>query len=413
MRARFLQYGTLRSIHFISAIAMLWGLSDAIVSFTIPIQVESHLHNLVLFGLLLSISSISGALSDPVLGFISSKTRYVVLLLGGLFLSVLVAVTAMLPLTIILILWLMIAWGLYYEFIEIGIFSYVSRHHRPEQQSRYFGIIYLFMNLAYVVGPLLGGYLLTQGTSVTYSACLIFLGLAIVLLPRLIFLHRHRERPLFAYHETEHYSFRRQVKAFWKVWRYASAFFIAAFLFNVWDAFIWTLVPIQSIGGNALLSGLITSIFTLPLALLSAYGGTIADRFGRNITFMLGLFAAAVFTLGFGLQNNIFWQVPFAGLAALGFAFAAPAFMGETSREGQEHESQLGNIAAVQRMFTNAGFIFGPIAAGLFGNIFGTQRAFAVLGVIMLAFFIPIIGVLVRFHLRGRIHKELTVEFKF
>src|SRR5579883_801694 len=146
MRVTILPYRRLRSIHFISAIVLLWGLSDSIISFYVPIQLQSFLHNLALFGWFFGLSSLVGALSDPILGFISNRIRYTILVLAGLFLAAVVAVLALRPFTIILALLLMAAWGLYYEFIEIAIFSYVSRHHKVDEQSRYFGIIYLFLN---------------------------------------------------------------------------------------------------------------------------------------------------------------------------------------------------------------------------------------------------------------------------
>lgn len=411
MKTRFLSYRKLKSIHFVSLVVLLWGLSDAVVSFYLPVQVQDFVQNLPLFGLLFGISSLVGAISDPILGYLSSKTRYVLFLLFGLLFSALVVITAMMPFTLVLVLWLMAGWGLYYEFIEIGIFSYVSRHHDPSEQSRYFGIIFLFLNLAYVFGPLAGGYLLSQGSHAVYSVSLVCIGIAVLFLPRLIFLHRRREAPLFKYQVAERYSIRRQLKNFRKVWKYAAVFLVAVFLYNVWDAFVWTLVPIQSIGGNALVAGLITSIFTLPLAVLSGYGGMIADRFGRHMTFVVGLLMASVFTLLFGLQTEVVWQVATAGLSSLGFAFAYPALMGETSREGQQHETQLGNIAAIQRIFVNAGFILGPIAGGYFGKTFGIQRAFAALGIIMIVCTALTIAALIHFKVTGRLHKTVVAEF--
>lgn len=411
MKTKMLSYGKLRSIHFVSAVALLWGLSDALVSFYLPIQVESFVNNLTLFGLLFGLSSFIGAVSDPILGYLSSKIRYVLFLLFGLFFSTLVVITAMMPFSLVLVLWLMAGWGLYYEFIEIAIFSYVSRHHNSSEQSRYFGIIFLFLNLAYVFGPLAGGYLLTQGSHTVYSVSLVCLGVALLFLPRLIFLHRRREMPLFKYQKAERYSLRGQLKNFRRVWKYAAVFLIAVFLYNVWDAFVWTLVPIQSIDGNALVAGIITSVFTLPLAVLSGYGGTIADHFGRHVTFIVGLLVASLFTLLFGLQTEVMWQIVTAALSSLGFAFAYPALMGEASREGQEHEAQLGNMAAIQRLFVNAGFIFGPIAGGYFAKSFGIQHAFAALGVIMLACALITAGTLIHFKVTGRLHKTVLAEF--
>lgn len=411
MKTSFLSYQKLKSIHFVSLVVLLWGVSDAVVSFYLPVQLENFVRNLTLYGLLFGLSSLIGAISDPILGFLSSKTRYVLFLLLGLFFSTLVVVTAMLPFSLVLVLWLVAGWGLYYEFIEIGIFSYVSRHHNPSEQSRYFGIIFLFLNLGYVFGPLASGYLLDRGSNAVYSVSLVCLAIALLFLPRLIFLHSSREAPLFKYQVAERYSMKRQLKNFRKAWKYAAVFLVAVFLYNVWDAFVWTLVPIQSIGGNAVVAGLITSIFTLPLAVLSGYGGSVADRFGRNITFVVGLLTAAVFTLLFGLQTEVLWQVVTAALSSLGFAFAYPALMGETSREGQEHQTQLGNIAAVQRVFVNAGFIFGPVAGGYFGKVFGIQHAFAVLGIIMLACALLTTTALIHFKMSGRLHKTILAEF--
>jgi len=51
MKTRILSYGRLKSIHFVSAGVLLWGLSDAMVSFYLPVQVESFVHNLTLFGI--------------------------------------------------------------------------------------------------------------------------------------------------------------------------------------------------------------------------------------------------------------------------------------------------------------------------------------------------------------------------
>lgn len=411
MKTRLFSYKDLRSIHFVSAVVFLWGLSDAIISFALPIQLEQFVNNLTVFGLLMGVSSLAGALSDPILGFISTRMRYLWFLMAGLFLSAVVAATALIPFTTLVALWLMIAWGLYYEFIEIAIFAYVSRHHKSEEQSRYFGIIYLFMNMAYVFGPAIAGYVLAAGTKTIYEVCLVCIGIALLFLPRLAFLHLRRERVLFQYEVKERYNLKRQLRSFRKVWRYAAIFFVAVFLYNVWDAFIWTLVPIQSIGGNAVVAGILTSIFTLPLAVLSGYAGQVADRFGRNVTFILGLFVASLFTLLFGLQDSVPLQIVTAAISSLGFAFAYPALMGETAREGQDHQSELGNMAAVQRLFVNGGFIFGPVMGGVFAKLFGIQHAFAILGLIMLGCFVPIAGALIHFHIHGRRHRSITAEF--
>lgn len=413
MKIKALSYHKLKSIQFVTLITLLWGLSDSLVSFYIPIQMQNFLHNLTLFGFLFAISSVIGAFSDVILGYLSNKMRYITLILIGLVLSVIVVITAVLPFSIILIIWLMAAWGLYYEFIEIGIFSYVSRYHHADEQSKYFGIIYLFMNMAYVIGPLVGGYLAIFGNKAVYGLCIIFLGIAFLLIPRLTALHKRKEKPFLIYSTNpEHYSLKKQLKSFKKVWKYAAIFFIAAFLYNVWDAFVWTLIPIQSIGGNAVLAGVLTSTFTFPLAILEGYGGKIADTFGRNAVFIIGLLVASLFTYLFGQQSNIILKVLMAGISSLGFAFAYPAMMGETAESGQEHQKELGNIAGIQRIFVNGGFILGPIIGGFLGSRFGIQEAFSILGIAMLICFIPIIGAMVRFRVKGRVHKFIFAEFE-
>ena len=399
-----------RSIQLISVIVLLWGLADAIVSFYIPIQIQSYVQDLTLFGLLLGFSSLVGAFSDPIIGFLSNRIRYVVLLLAGLWLSAILALTALVPFSIILILWLMAIWGVYYECINVAIFSYVSRHQAASGQARSFGVIYLFMNVAYVIGPIIGGYVYAHGGHAIYGLCLLFIAGAMALIPQLAALHKHREKILLDYQPNPKYSLRKQLKSFRKVWRYAAVFFVAIFLYNVWDSFVWDLVPIQSIGGSAVDAGLITSVFTIPLAVLSGYGGVVADKLGRNVTFLIGLLIASFFTLLFGLQTNLIGALITAGMSALGFAFAYPAMMGETTNEGQDHQSELGNLAAVQRLFVNGGFILGPIMGGYIAGVVGVRHAFTVLGAAMLIVFILIAGNMIHFHIHGRVHRSIEAE---
>jgi MFS family permease len=413
MKTKALAYHKLKSIHFVSAIVLLCGLADALISFYIPIQMQSYLHNLTLFGFLFGISAFTGACSDFILGYLSNRMRYITLMGIGMLLSGIVMLMALIPFSIILIIWLMIIWGLYYEFVEIGIFSYVSRYHHADEQSKFFGVIYLFMNMAYVIGPLVGGYLVLFGDKAVYGVAFVFLLIAFLFIPMIVSIHKKKERPFLTYktHE-EHFNIKKQIKKYKKIWKYASIFFIAAFLYNVWDSFVWTLIPIQSIGNNAIVSGIITATFTLPLALIIGYGGKIADKQGRKVTFILGLFVASLFTYIFGLQTNIILKVITAGLSSTGFAFAYPAMLGATAENGQEHEKILGDMAGVQRIFVNAGFITGPILGGFIGNIVGIQRAFSVLGAAMLICFIPIVLVMVHFHVTGRVHKFVLAEFE-
>lgn len=400
----------LRSIQLLSAIVLLWGLADAIISFYIPIQIQTYVQDLTLFGFLLAFSSLVGAFSDPIIGFLSNRVRYVVLLLAGLLLSTVLAMSALLPFSIILILWLMAIWGIYYECINVAIFSYVSRHQAASGQAKSFGVIYLFVNVAYVIGPIIGGYVFAHGGRTIYGLCLLFIAGALALIPQLAALHKHKEKILLDYQPQPKYSLRKQFKSFRKVWRYAAVFFVAIFLFNVWDAFVWDLVPIQSIGGSAVDAGLITAVFTIPLAVLSGYGGAIADKFGRNVTFLAGLLVASFFTLLFGLQTNTAGALVTAGLSSLGFAFAYPAMMGRTTDEGQDHQSEIGNLAAVQRLFVNGGFILGPIIGGYVAQMVGVRHAFTILGAAMLVIFVLIAGNMVHFHIRGRIHRSIEAE---
>ena len=68
--------------------------------------------------------------------------------------------------------------------------------------------------------------------------------------------------------------------------------------------------------------------------------------------------------------------------------------MGGASKNGQEHQRELGSIAGVQRIFVNGGYIIGPIVSGILAARFGIQNAFVILGAGMLVCFIPIITAL-------------------
>jgi MFS family permease len=400
------------SIHFVAIIIFLVGITDSLISFYLPIQMQNFLHNLPLFGFLFGISAFTGACSDFILGSLSNRVRYITFMVIGLLLSGVVMVLALIPFSILLIIWLMIMWGLYYEFVGIGIFNYVSRYHHTDEQSKFFGLISMYSDVAYVIGPLVAGALVIFGDKAVYGVGFVFLLVAFFFIPRIIQVHRTTEQPFLTYKtHSEHYNLKEQWGKYKKIWKYASIFFVAAFLYNVWQAFIWTLIPIQSIGNSAIVSGIITATFTLPLALLIGFGGKFADKHGRKLTFIAGLFIASLFTYIFGQQTGIVLKIITAGISSIGFAFAYPALIGETSKHGQEHEEILGDMAGVQRIFVNAGYITGPILGGIIANIFGIQRAFSILGIIMLVFFGAIVIAMMHLHVTDYVLKISLADF--
>ncbi len=373
---------------------------------------QSYLHNLFLFGLLFAISSTIGALSDIGLGILSSKIKYTLYFILGLLSSLVLIFSSILPFNVILIVWIMAVWGVYYEFMQIAVFNYVTRHKHIEEHSRNFGLIYLFENLSYVIGPIIGGFLIVSGKYAIYSVCFACIIIAFLFIRPLIVIHKHKEKPFLVYEKKLSFNFKKELRSFKKIWQFAFIMFIGIFLYNVWDSFVWTLEPLQSTVSNAVFAGIITAIFTLPLATLEAWGGKIADIYGRRITFILGFFIASLFTFLFGLQDNLYLRIILALIAAVGFAFAYPAMMGETSKETSEHEKQLGNIAGLQRIFVNGGYILGPIFAGYVSSIYGIQRAFSILGLVMMFSFIPILIFMTHYHFKGRIHRVLVTEFE-
>lgn len=319
----------------------------------------------------------------------------------------------LLPFNLITILLLIALWGGYYEFIQIGIFNYVSRHKDSDEYATSFGRIYVFEYMSYVIAPIIAGILVIQGKVPIYVLAIACVVTAMLFILPLQKLHQRREKPLLTYETKVNFNIKKEIESLKKVWQIAFVMLIAVFMYNIWLSFVWTLIPIQSTISNPIIAGLITATFTIPLATLQGIGGKTADMYGKNLTFITGFFVATVFTLLFGLQTQLIIKILDALMASTGFAFAYPAIMGETSFSSLGHKKDLGNVSGLQRIFVNAGYALGPILGGVFAHFVGLQKSFTPLGILMLLSFLVIVVCMLHFHLKGGKNRGLVMELTF
>ena len=270
MRRKFVR---IKSIQYVIAISTIWAIADGLVSFYLPIQMQEYLHNIIVFGIIFGASSGVGALADIVLGVESTLFKYTTYLLLGLIGTVLLAVCAvLLPFNLITILLLIALWGGYYEFIQIGIFNYVSRHKDSDEYATSFGRIYVFEYMSYVIAPIIAGILVIQGKVPIYVLAIACVVTAMLFILPLQKLHQRREKPLLTYETKVNFNIKKEIESLKKVWQIAFVMLIAVFMYNIWLSFVWTLIPIQSTISNPIIAGLITATFTIPLATLQGIG---------------------------------------------------------------------------------------------------------------------------------------------
>lgn len=170
-----LSLGTYQLRYFF-LILLLFAVTEGMLIFYVPLQVEAQLGGLLSVGIILAIGNISGILTDLVFGFVSEITDHRKFMHIAAFLSVLI-----LPLLLIQGSWLSFillaaVWGARFELM----FSFASNiylaKHAPH--GRFFevsGVAFLVRNLGYFLGPLLANLVRFHSTGLVVVSLLVIL----------------------------------------------------------------------------------------------------------------------------------------------------------------------------------------------------------------------------------------------
>nr|HPI67557.1 MFS transporter [bacterium] len=385
------QYGLKhKPLYALSFMVLFWSIFDGIISYVTPLVIVEHGLSKTVMGIIYGSSSVAGALFDFLLCRFFKDTHfrrvYLIMFVICFFYPFILWQASVWWLYLIA----MALWGIYYDLHNFGDFDFVSRQSREEEHASSFGVIQAFRSAGYMIAPLLAG--LVIGTWLEkldirpFMLALIFLGIAFIFYLVLVRLTRN-ERVDFEIKRKQkvaNIDIIREIKIWKKIVILCLPVLILIMMLNVLDAFFWTIGPLIAEGITSLegFNGLFMVAYSLPVLLIGWFIGLVTRRLGKKKTAFLSFLLGSLILSTFTLFTSPYYLIVIILLASFFFALAWPAINGAFADYIAEAPEVGKDIEGVEDLFTNIGYIIGPIIAGVLADVFGNESAFSIFGLV-------------------------------
>lgn len=361
-------------------------LADAILSDWVPVYLQSVLGGSFMMGIIMSFSSVVGFSADFIFpqllkGTTVRKLMVMAVLSGALFSAVLLWATrqtvgqAWWPVIIILLL-AMAIWGVYYEFLGFANQQFVAETAPVHQRVRVWAVMGVFKNLAYFLGPILGGYLISRGD----RELVIFTGGISVVAYILLLLFRLKNKPVVI--EAEEINLAREISHWWVLLPHVWPMLVLSFILGLIDATFWTTGAVftEALAKQNWWGGFFLPMYTLP----SLFVGLIVLKWGiykgkkkwAEIFVLLGGFFLALLFY----SDSVYYQLAMVLLSSIMLSVSYPlvdaVYSDIVVRMGRERKHMVGLGVSM----ISLAYIVGPILAGWIASQVGERTTFVAVG---------------------------------
>ena len=355
-------------------------LGDGMISFWAPAQIEHVFDTQVVVGLIISLQSVIGFLSDVIIPHILRAAKAQPLIVVAVLLSAATSLmiwgTTMWPF-MLLFLMTMAAWGVYYELMSFATYQFMGNEVPVRARSGAWGVTDMFLNFAYFLGPLAATFLLARGAGAAEAAILGFLGCSLVLLWIFHDFKEHAE-------EVE----RQDVRPFEELrrWSVLSSVIwpaiIMTLLLGCIDATFWVTGVLwsESISKTSVLGNFILPLYQFPPLLVGVIIAKWGVYKGKKILAEKFLLAAGLLLACLGLVGSIPAVLCLVFLSSIALSLTYPLLEGVytdiVARMGKEKKDLIGLINAVG----NVSYVLWPPIAGMIATLLDERLTFAVVG---------------------------------
>jgi MFS family permease len=376
-----------RSLIFPAHVSLLFlvAFSDALLSYIIPVFLEQHLINTLIFGMIMSIPSLIGLMVDFWIGTFGVRALYRNLIVFAvLSLLLLPLVLILLPSTPFYFVIAMMLWGLYYEFMHFSNFQIINHQFEPKKHALGWGIISGTKNTAYLIGPLIAGGLLVLNPSLTQAFRLPLI-VTLLALPLVLFL---RSRTNASHHRasaSSSLSLSQTLSLAYilltKVWPLVACIIMLYMM----DAAFWTIGILlsQSLKDTLPLGGLLITAYVLPSLLVAGLIYPLSKPWGKK---RIGIVATAVAGIIYSSLFLVPSSIVLIGVvftAALFHAIAIPELL-SAFEDYIDRLDHLGNIMiSIESFAASIGYILGPLIAGALALAFTFPQTLSLMGLLM------------------------------
>ncbi|MFA5106714.1 MAG: MFS transporter [Patescibacteria group bacterium] len=370
-------------LYAFSFVIFFWAIFDGILSYAVPLLITEHGLSETAMGLLISTSSIVGALFDFMICRLFRDTHFRRVLLFVFILCFIYPIILGNASTVWLFLAAMAVWGLYFNLVNIASFDFIGRFTRPDDHASHFGVLNVFRMLGYTLAPLIAG--LTIGLVVGWKPLFVawfFLVICLLCYVALLLVTRKKKYQPVNKTPGQRLNFLAELHLWKRIGRRLLPVLLITMILSVFDSYFWTIGPIfaEKISGPGQFTGLLLVAYQFPALLVGWYVGSVTRRLGKKRTAFFALLCASAIILTLGFVHQFALTIVIVFVASFFIALAWPSINGAYADYISEAPRVEKEIASLADFFANLGFVIGPILAGLLAESFGESMAFSLLG---------------------------------
>ncbi len=364
-------------------IGFFFSLADAIMSYFSPVYIEGRISNSFIMGLILSASSAVGILADVFLGAFTKNRRFTFFLkfaiIGGILFPL---IFLLLPAYTPVLLLAMAIWGVYFELNLFSRNHFIHEHTSHEFHDLGWGIIQAFNSVAYLVGPIIAGFLYEKNMRLPLiaSAGVFFLAFLAFLFFSKSLKFRNRNQPqVFTSIKT---GILHELKVWLVLFPFLWPLILFMFMLMILDSTIWSVGAIlsDSLAQTHEWGGFLISLYMAPSLFVGVLAHKLGKPFGKKrAAFVTTLIGGLVLILA-GITENVSAFLLLIFTASIFTSLAWP----EIFAVFEDYIDRLGksssDLVGLENTTTSLSFVIGPILAGGLAELVGEQTTFAVIG---------------------------------
>lgn len=370
-----------RRIFSLAWMIFFFLLCDGIVGFYVPIAMTNNGLSQSQMGMIVSLSSLTGLMFDQILLRFVKQTHfrrlYLYMFAFALFLPLLIWKAT----SVTLFIASMAVWGVYYDLYNCGTMDFVGRFAKKEDHARSFGVLGVFIAMAYMLAPVIASALLPQiHTGLPFFLAYVALGIAF----GFYLLLRNTKHTASLLPEQTQLLRKQDPVHFFGVVRILLPVLLVTALMNMIESMYWTVAPLIEHVGAASWSfgGALMFVHQLPMVFVGWFAGRLTAHRSKKRTAFMALFLGSLCFLGFFAFTNPYLLLLTGFLSSLLLSIVWPSINGvyaDHLSQTPEHETQIGTA---QDSFTNLGYIIGPTIGGFIAQVHGPLQTFAYVGVL-------------------------------
>ena len=354
--------------------------ADAVVSFWAPNLLQDAFQSSIVMGLVMGFSSIVGFVMDLVFPSLLRNItvrRMVLLAILTSLVTMLALFGASLKPVLFIFLLAMALWGVYYEFEAFACQQFVADSVPVKARSGAWGIIGVFKNLAYFLGPLVAAWLIIKGDWLVAIFILVLLWAGFVVITASGKSHEH---PMEV--DITEINLWREMQHWWVLGVHVWPAIIMSLLVGAIDAVFWTTGAVwtEALARQNPLGAMFLPLYSLPPLFLGVLMVKLGIYKGKKKLAEIFLILTGVVLAGLYFSGGVIWQLVIVLVSSIMLSIAFPLIEGVYSdivaRLGQERKHMIGLTSSV----LSFAYIVMPPLAGFLTHSFGERMTFTLIG---------------------------------